>query len=646
MFRAVNALLKNLSMTHKLILGYGLVLALMLIMALISTQSISEIVERSEQVSTLDDLDLQVYRLARAQTAYLSNGDDVSLNELRTELSTLKSLQTDLAKDFTDANDAAQIEQQRAQTEAYQATLDELVPVYVTRAAEHANLVRLGASMIKLMASAKDIVMADTYGDNAQRLAERDAFGNMIQKALETRLVVLNFVLANLKSQEQAAKASVDHVLQQINDVRQAVSYNAALLDSLDPLEQEVQRYKETLGRYSAAVDQATLLDAKMAERSAAIINLSQQLSQAQLDKRNAQTTSTYQTLALSTVAALVIGMIAATLISRQIVRPLKQLVVASEQIASGDLGVEIRVNRHDEIGHLQQSMQRMAQSLSDLIRNIHQSVGHIAKAAEELSAVTEQTNAGVNSQKVETDQVATAMNEMVATVQEVARNAEHASESADAADRQSHEGELAIQEAIQQMDRLAQEVVRSNEAVQSLNQESQKIGSVLDVIKAVADQTNLLALNAAIEAARAGDAGRGFAVVADEVRGLAQHTQKSAEEIEALISGLQRESTQASQLMQSSQQLTATTLELSRDAGVRLAGIVQAVSHIQAMNQQIAAAAEQQGSVAEEINRSVVSVRDVSEQTSEASKKTSDSSVELARLGTELRQLVSRFKV
>jgi methyl-accepting chemotaxis protein len=167
----------------------------------------------------------------------------------------------------------------------------------------------------------------------------------------------------------------------------------------------------------------------------------------------------------------------------------------------------------------------------------------------------------------------------------------------------------------------------------------------VLDVIKAVAEQTNLLALNAAIEAARAGEAGRGFAVVADEVRGLAQRTQKSTEEIEALIGGLQHGSQQAANLMDSSRALTETTVELTRRAGTRLSEIAGAVSAIQSMNLQIAAAAEEQTAVAEEINRSVINVRNISEQTAAASEETAASSTELARLGNELQMLVSRFR-
>ncbi|WP_458788614.1 methyl-accepting chemotaxis protein [Pseudomonas sp. D4-18] len=234
----------------------------------------------------------------------------------------------------------------------------------------------------------------------------------------------------------------------------------------------------------------------------------------------------------------------------------------------------------------------------------------------------------------------------MTATVQEVARNAEEASEAAVAADQQAREGERVVGEAITQIERLASAVGKSSEAMGVLRVESDKIGSVLDVIKSVAEQTNLLALNAAIEAARAGEAGRGFAVVADEVRSLAQRTQKSTEEIEGLIAGLQSGTQHASTIMDSSRELTVSSVELTRRAGGSLESITRTVSAIQSMNQQIAAAAEQQSATAEEINRSVINVRDVSEQTSAASEETAASSVELARLGNHLQVLVSRFTV
>jgi methyl-accepting chemotaxis protein len=214
------------------------------------------------------------------------------------------------------------------------------------------------------------------------------------------------------------------------------------------------------------------------------------------------------------------------------------------------------------------------------------------------------------------------------------------------AADQQAREGDRVVNEAIAQIERLASEVGHSTEAMGHLKQESDKIGSVLDVIKSVAQQTNLLALNAAIEAARAGEAGRGFAVVADEVRSLAQRTQQSTEEIAELIVGLQSGTQQVASTLDTSRSLTDSSVELTRRAGGSLENITRTVSAIQAMNQQIAAAAEQQSAVAEEINRSVLNVRDVSEQTSSASEETAASSAELARLGIHLQSLVGRFRV
>ncbi|WP_370531128.1 methyl-accepting chemotaxis protein [Pseudomonas sp. OVF7] len=287
-----------------------------------------------------------------------------------------------------------------------------------------------------------------------------------------------------------------------------------------------------------------------------------------------------------------------------------------------------------------------MGETLRNLISGIRDGVTQIAGAAEELSTVTEQTSSGVNKQKVEADQVATAMHEMTATVQEVARNAEQASQVALEADDQAREGYNVVAETIAQIEHLAAQVVSSTEAMSVLQKESTKIGSVMDVIKAVAEQTNLLALNAAIEAARAGEAGRGFAVVADEVRALAQRTRKSTEEIEGLVAGLQSGTEQVATVMSKSRTLTDNSVGLARKAGVSLGNITRIVSSIQSMNQQIAAAAVQQNAVAEGINRSVINVRNVSEQSATASDETAASSVELARLGNQLQQLINHFKI
>ncbi|MFF7061685.1 methyl-accepting chemotaxis protein [Pseudomonas sp. NPDC008258] len=454
------------------------------------------------------------------------------------------------------------------------------------------------------------------------------------------------------RNRDNVAVAELEKALDDLERQIQLMLGQIEKPDDQQRLQQQmtaVRHYRQAFAdlKQSAADPDATEQALRrMAEQGTVLLQTSQAMTASQTAVRDAGAAQAKTLLAAATALALALGLLAAWAITRQIIIPLRQTLRAAERVANGDLTQSLPVQRRDELGQLQASMQRMTQGLRELIGGIGDGVTQIASAAEQLSAVTEQTSAGVNNQKVETDQVATAMNQMTATVHEVARNAEQASEAALMADQQAREGDRVVGEAVAQIERLAGEVVNSSEAMNQLKAESDKIGSVLDVIKSVAQQTNLLALNAAIEAARAGEAGRGFAVVADEVRSLAQRTQQSTEEIEELIAGLQSGTQRVASVMDSSRQLTDSSVELTRRAGSSLETITRTVSSIQAMNQQIATAAEEQTAVAEEINRSVMNVRDISDQTSAASEETASSSVELARLGTHLQGLVGRFKL
>ncbi|WP_372339877.1 MULTISPECIES: methyl-accepting chemotaxis protein [Pseudomonas] len=258
---------------------------------------------------------------------------------------------------------------------------------------------------------------------------------------------------------------------------------------------------------------------------------------------------------------------------------------------------------------------------------------------------MSEQTSAGVRQQKSEVDQVATAMHEMASTVQEVARNTTDASAAATLADQQARHGSTVVKQATVQISELAMAIEELGGAMNVLTQDSEQIGKVIDVIKAVAEQTNLLALNAAIEAARAGEQGRGFAVVADEVRSLAQRTQDSTKEIEALIVTLQQGTQAAATLMTSSRERTLDTVVLAQKAELAITEINQSIGTIQEMSLQISAAAEQQSAVADEINRSIVSVRDVADQSAVASEESAAATIELASLGQDLQRMTAHFR-
>jgi methyl-accepting chemotaxis protein len=209
-----------------------------------------------------------------------------------------------------------------------------------------------------------------------------------------------------------------------------------------------VNVYRDAQPALSQAGADLTPVFARMSEQGEILLNTAQQLIASQSAKREADSSFAKTLLASIAALALLLGAVAAWIITRQIVTPLQHVLKDVDRIASGDLSQDLEVNRRDELGQLQRSLQKMTTSLRELIGGIGASVIQIASAAEELSAVTEQTSAGVNSQKVETDQVATAMNEMTSTVQEVARNAEEASDAAAAADRQAQEGDKGVGEA------------------------------------------------------------------------------------------------------------------------------------------------------------------------------------------------------
>ena len=638
MYHWYTQLLANLTVSKKLVAGFGLVLLLTLTVMLTGIHGIDRMIASSDEMVAVGAVDNLIKDARAERLQFLANGDMQHAKNIEELVDRMLKQNEQMRPQFAEGEGARRLAGLNAAVLAYRQSLGDLIRAQETRNAARAVLVDLHRQQNQLFDE-----LALNSSDSQLLGQAREVF-ELNRQLLSIRYLVRGFVFQQTPESEQPALAALATMQA---DLQKAIAGTSGeRLEALQSAQQSFAAYQDAIRLFGNGAAASRQASATMADHAQVMRDLSQALYSQQVDERSGDASAASGQLLVTTLFAVLLAIGAAWVITRQIIQPLRQSLAFAERIAQGDLGGQLQADRRDELGQLQRSLQAMAGNLRQLISHIGDGVTQIASAAEQLSAVTEQTSAGVNSQKVETDQVATAMNEMAATVQEVARNAEEASEAALAADREANAGNRMVLEAVQQMDRLATEVARSTESVQQLKRESEKIGSVLDVIKAVADQTNLLALNAAIEAARAGEAGRGFAVVADEVRGLAQRTQKSTEEIQELIGGLQNGTQQAASMMESSRALTDSTVELARRAGDSLASITRTVSTIQAMNQQIAAAAEEQSAVAEEINRSVISVRDVSEQTAAASEETAASSVELARLGNELHTMVGRFRV
>jgi len=640
----MNSWFANISVNKKLALGFGGVLVLTALLATLSWISLGGMINRSNWMSDISGLNNKLTELRVARLKYmLTNGDDAAGQNVLVALEGFKEQQKLLLRTFKNPVNVKILEQLGGIISDYDKSLAKMRAAYKASATVRAEMGVNAVNGAGLIATITDDVLKMAPTDE-RRFEQYQAIIKAKEDLMLVRYEVRGYTGNSTAQTEQAAQRQLDTAisgLQQLNAM-----FSGTRASELKQLETALINYRNAVQAFKTVVSDINTSRTEMNNEGSAIVKLSGELYSLQLTNRDLESTQARTMQIGGTLLALLLGVLAAVIITRQITRPLQETLAVVDRIASGDLSHNLTVTRRDELGVLQQGIQRMGATLRDLIGGIRDGVTQIASAAEELSAVTEQTSAGVNSQKVETDQVATAMHEMSATVQEVARNAEQASQAASAADKEARAGDKVVSEAIYQIERLAAEVVRSADAMTELEQESDKIGKVMDVIKAVAEQTNLLALNAAIEAARAGEAGRGFAVVADEVRGLAQRTQKSTEEIETLVAGLQNGTRQVSNIMLNSRELTDSSVILTRKAGTSLESITRTVSNIQSMNQQIAAAAEQQSSVAEEISRSILNVRDVSEQTAAASDETAASSVELARLGNQLQMMVSHFRV
>jgi methyl-accepting chemotaxis protein len=313
---------------------------------------------------------------------------------------------------------------------------------------------------------------------------------------------------------------------------------------------------------------------------------------------------------------------------------------------SQGDLTHKVSITGKDEFAWMCWEYSQGRKGFMALVKDILGNAGQLAAAAEELSAITEQSNAGVMRQQGEIGQVATAMNEMSATVSEVSKNAGNAATAAQEADDRAKDGWSVVNTTVQTINNLASEVERTSEVIENLKGDSISIGTVLDVIRDIAEQTNLLALNAAIEAARAGEQGRGFAVVADEVRTLASRTQQSTREINDMIERLQNGANQAVSVMEMGRAKAEESVEQAAKAGEALQSITGVVDNIKSMNMQIASAAEEQSATAEEINRNIVNISEVAQETAGGSQQTASASDELARLASDLQSQVSKFKV
>ena len=342
--------------------------------------------------------------------------------------------------------------------------------------------------------------------------------------------------------------------------------------------------------------------------------------------------------------SALLVGLFSLWLVNRSLIEPIRGLIEYVAQLSQGRFEARVASNRQDELGRLAVAANTLRDFLADTVARLQNNAGELETASGELRSIAGSMARGTDDQFQRTDQVATAMHEMSATAQEVARHAAEAARAADDADHSAQAGEQVMQATIATIASVNQEIAGTAAVIRHLEADSARIGKVLEVIRGIAEQTNLLALNAAIEAARAGEAGRGFAVVADEVRSLAQRTAASIAEINQIISAVQSGALEAVKAIESGQQRSEEGAEQVQRAGQMLQRITLAVEAIRDMNRQIATAAEEQTSVAEDISRNLVEITRIATANQQAVQHTEQAGYRLHGLSGQLGEVTARL--
>ncbi|GAB1616516.1 methyl-accepting chemotaxis protein [Pseudomonas sp. NGC7] len=312
----------------------------------------------------------------------------------------------------------------------------------------------------------------------------------------------------------------------------------------------------------------------------------------------------------------------------------------------TGDLSARVPLACGDEVGQMAGAFNAMQSTYHRVVSTVALTAAQLDAGAARLASSMNDVRHGMLGQQSETDQAATAINEMSATVHHIAQHAGATRDLSQTADTLAGSGQEVVSRVQDSIAGLSSGVQQTAEMIRQLAEDSQKINGVVGVIHSIAEQTNLLALNAAIEAARAGDLGRGFAVVADEVRNLAKRVQTSTDEITTMVSALQSGTRDAVEFMQESSYKADDCVKQAQAAGEALAEITGAVAQMRESNTQIAVAAEEQSQVAEEMNRAVVSIRDVTEHTVQQTVGSATTSNELATLAGELNKAIGQLKL
>ena len=617
-------MLRNLSIKHRLLVNSAVVGAAMLVMLMLLIFQSHQLKDIAHLQVEIAQLDTDVLTLRRHEKDFLMRSDMAYVEKYSQSMQKLQQDIKQLSESMKDQDiDTQALQTFATQTSAYQQRFEELVA--------KANAVGLDHQSGYYGALRK---AAHELENQFKQVQNDKAMVSLLQLRRAEKDFMLRSDLKYVATFEQEMLTFKSLLSADGHDLAQAADSYAQAFLALVAGKKEIglQQDQGITAQMRAAIHETE--ESLKAMSTAAKIAVDDAAAKSQL-------------LAFTLFAVVLVIVLALVLMtSRSILTPIQNICKTIGLIREdNDFRQRVVPEGNDEMTRLAHDFNGMLSDFQDLVKSVAQALTMLDKATAELAQSTADTSRGMGQQQMESDMVATAVTEMGATIDEIANNTENTADKAQATNVNALHGMKEVEQTVLRISALSTDLQKAAVVMGELEKDSSTIGSVLDVIRAIAEQTNLLALNAAIEAARAGEQGRGFAVVAEEVRNLAQRTADSTRQIEVIIVGLQNRTKEIVSSMQSCRQQGEASVQQAGVANNLLAAITSDVSGIMDMTTQIATAIEEQSHVAAEVNKNVVKIRDISEQSLMIARHNAQISEEVAEQAAQLHQSIDRFK-
>jgi methyl-accepting chemotaxis protein len=641
---------------RRLVVGFSGVLALLLCVggvsmyqAKVADSAVKELTNIGQETSEVAELGYSVFGLRLGLNRFLVDPTEQRKQQLDVAFERVAKA-TKTLEDRDNPEFAEEVTNIKAQVAQYKAGANALVSNSFERLAIYNN--ECGPIGRALDEKASELTAA-LFETKDHALAQEASA--VVANINRTRLGLARFLVTENPDEFKATTENSLKIKADLGDIASATK-DKAISDRIQPMLNSLDSFIASATKVKNLAEQTeatrtTQVDPAGVKINEIAVDIQDELAAlTKTTKENVDTAlSTASTIAVAlTISALVLGVLAALLIARSIISPLRAVVNRLRDIAEGEADLTKRVDeaRSDELGELGKWFNKFIANMQGILSQVRGASNDVAAAATQIAASAEEMARGMEQQSGQVAQIGSAMQEMSASVVDVARKSQDATSKADEAGKQAVQGGNAVGETIAGMQNINEAVTSGAQSVGELGKRGEQIGEIIKVINDIADQTNLLALNAAIEAARAGEHGRGFAVVADEVRKLAERTQKATEEVAGSIRAIQDETRVAVDKMQLGTKQVEEGVERANSAGSTLRTIVESAGDVAGMIRSIAAASEQQSTASEQISKNLEAITSVTREATAGADQASQAATELSKKSEQLRSMVSRFKL